>query len=313
MSAGISPGPALRTAVLPVALVAAVFLACDKAERAPDSGSTDSGLSLLSLADVELADLTHPFNEQTIYWPTSPSDFELERLAWGPTDGGFFYAANAFSTPEHGGTHLDAPIHFAEDRHTADQIPLERLVGAAVVIDVSAAAAANPDYRLTREDVLDFERRHGEIEPGTIVLLRTGWSERWPDPLRYLGDDTPGDASNLHFPSYGEEAARLLVGERQVAAIGADVASIDYGQSTDFIVHRIAGEANVPGFENLAGLERLPPRGAIVVALPMKIEGGTGGPARVIALLPRPPNGGEGEAGAGEGAEAEEPESGTSP
>lgn len=241
----------------------------------------------LDLSTQRMVDLTHALNARTLYWPTSPSTFRLERLSFGPTPGGWFYAANAFSAPEHGGTHLDAPIHFAEGALTADQIPLERLVAPAVVIDVSARAAADADYRLTREDVLEWERRHGRIEPGTIVLLCTGWSARWPDRLAYLGDDTPGDASKLHFPSYGADAARLLVEERGAATLGVDVASIDYGQSKDFMVHRIAAARGVPGLENLTNLDQLPPRGAVVIALPTKIEGGSGGPLRAIALVPR--------------------------
>jgi len=234
-----------------------------------------------------IVDLTHAFDERTVYWPTSPSTFELKRLAYGKTEGGFFYAANAFCAPEHGGTHLDAPIHFAEGQRTADQIPLEQLVGPAVVIDVSEKAAADPDYRLTPEDVLAFEEEHGRITAGTIVLLRTGWSRFWPDRKRYLGDDKQGDASDLHFPSYGEPAARLLVQEREAAVLGVDTASIDHGPSHDFLVHRLAAAAGVPGLENLKELDELPPMGAVVIALPMKIAGGSGGPVRVIALLPR--------------------------
>src|SRR5690606_8705321 len=139
----------------------------------------------------------------TLYWPTSPSGFALERLSFGRTEGGWFYSANAFSSPEHGGTHLDAPIHFAEGRLTSDRIPLDELIAPAVVIDVAANASADPDYRLTPADIATFERQHGRIGEGTIVLLRTGWSTRWPDRKAYLGDDTPGDASNLHFPSFG--------------------------------------------------------------------------------------------------------------
>jgi kynurenine formamidase len=240
----------------------------------------------IDLGTSRLVDLTHPFNSETIYWPTSPSAFQLQELAHGQTEGGYFYSANAFCSPEHGGTHLDAPIHFAENGLTAEQIPLKQLVGPAIVIDVAAAAAQDPDYRLTLADVLEFEQEHGRIAPGTIVLLRTGWSRYWPDRVRYLGGDTPGDASRLHFPSYGEEAARLLVEERGVAALGADVASIDYGQSRDFIVHRVAAGRNVPGFENLTNLDELPPRGAIVIALPVKIERGSGGPLRAIAIVP---------------------------
>ena len=236
---------------------------------------------------LRLVDLTHPFDERTLYWPTSPTGFELHRLAFGPTPGGYFYSANSFSAPEHGGTHLDAPIHFAEGKLTADALPLEQLVARAVVIDVSARAAADRDYRLTRQDVLDFERRHGRIAAGTIVLLRTGWDRFYGDRKAYFGDDTPGDASKLSFPSYGPEAAELLVNERRVSALGVDVASIDYGRSTDFRVHRIAAAANVPGFENLRGLDQLPPTGAVVIALPMRIAGGSGGPLRAIAMVPR--------------------------
>ena len=162
----------------------------------------------LDLKSYRIVDLTHAFNAKTLYWPTSTSKFALDRLAYGPAAGGYFYSANSLSTPEHGGTHLDAPLHFAEKGRGADAIPLEQLIAPAVVIDVTAQAAASRDYRLTREDVLAFEKKHGQIGAGTVVLVRTGWSRFWPDAKAYLGDDTPGDASKLSFPSYGEEAAR---------------------------------------------------------------------------------------------------------
>ena len=241
----------------------------------------------IDLASSRLVDLTHPFDERTLYWPTSPTTFRLERLSFGMTPGGWFYAANSICAPEHGGTHLDAPIHFAEGKETTDQVPLERLVAPAVVIDVSARCAADRDYRLTRQDVLDFERRHGRIAAGTIAIMRTGWSRFWPDRKAYLGDDTPNDASKLSFPSFGEDAARLLVEERRVSVLGVDVASIDYGRSKDFVVHRVAAAANVPGLENLTGLDALPARGATLIALPMKIAGGSGGPLRAVALVPK--------------------------
>jgi kynurenine formamidase len=251
------------------------------------SPMSDVGGQAIDLARVRVVDLTHPLNAKTLYWPTSPSAFRLEQLFFGMTPRGFFYTANAFSAPEHGGTHIDAPIHFARAGLTVDRIPLERLVAAAIVIDVATKADRDPDYRLTVEDVRAFEQRHGRIPAGSIVLLRTGWSRRWPDPKAYFGDDTPGDASKLHFPSFGLDAARVLIHERRVAALGADVASIDYGPSTDFAVHQLAAAANVPGLENLTNLHELPVSGAVVVALPVKIEGGSGGPARVIALVPR--------------------------
>jgi kynurenine formamidase len=250
-------------------------------------GVSADGQEPIDFSAYTIVDLTHPYNEKTVYWPTAPSKFRLDKLAYGKTDAGYFYAAYALSTPEHGGTHLDAPIHFSESGHTADRIPLTQLMGPAVVIDVSAQARASRDYRLTLDDVVAFEQAHGAIPANGIVLLRTDWSRNWPDAKAYLGDDRPGDASRLSFPSYGDEAARLLVEERRVAALGVDTASIDYGRSTDFLVHRIAAARNVPGLENLTNLDRLPPRGSTVIALPMKIEGGSGGPVRVVALTGR--------------------------
>jgi kynurenine formamidase len=240
----------------------------------------------LDLSTAKVVDLSHSFGADTIYWPTSPSGFELKPLHRGPTQRGFFYYANAFCSPEHGGTHLDAPMHFADGRWTSSDIPIERLVGPAVVLDVTEKAAANPDYTLMPDDIAAWEAARGRIPEGAIVLLRTGWSSRWPNRRAYLGDDTPGDASNLHFPSFGPEAAALLVEERHVRLIGVDTASVDHGPSKDFLVHRIVAAANVGGLENLTNLDQLPATGAWVIALPMKIAGGSGGPARIIALLP---------------------------
>ena len=241
-----------------------------------------------SPASQRIVDLSHAFGPRTLYWPTSPSKFRLDRLASGQTEGGYFYSANSLCTPEHGGTHLDAPVHFAERGRTVADIPLEQLVGPAVVIDVASQAAADRNYRLTVDDLRAFEKQHGSIARGTIVLVRTGWSRHWPDAKAYLGDDTPGDASKLSFPSYGVEAAKQLVEERGVSALGIDTASIDYGRSTDFMVHRIAAARNVPGLENLTNLDQVPARGAFIVALPMKIEGGSGAPLRAVALVGRP-------------------------
>ena len=164
-------------------------------------------------------------------------------------------------------------------------LPLQNLIAPAVVIDVSVKAERDRNYRLSVQDVLDFESQHGTITAGTIVLLRTDWSDRWPSAAAYLGDDTPGDASNLAFPGFGADAAALLVEDRQVAILGIDTASIDYGQSADFVVHRIAAANNVAGLENLTNLKGLPATGFTVLALPMKIEGGSGGPVRVVALV----------------------------
>jgi D-alanyl-D-alanine dipeptidase/kynurenine formamidase len=241
----------------------------------------------IDLGDARVVDLTWTFDRATLYWPNAPAGFDLQRLAFGETPAGFFYAANAFCAPEHGGTHLDAPIHFADGRRTADAIPVAELVAPAVVIDAQAGAARDPDYRLDPRAVRRWEERHGTIPAGTMVLLRTGWGARWPDRRRYFGDDTPGRTTALHFPSYGKDAARLLVEERRVGGLGVDTPSIDHGPSEDFPVHRVAAAANVPGFENLANLAEVPETGAWVVALPMKIGGGSGGPLRIVALIAR--------------------------
>ncbi len=256
-----------------------------------------AGLACLLLANLtaaeldrdehRLVDLTHAYNDESVYWPTSPSKFELETLAEGETDAGYYYSAYSLCTPEHGGTHLDAPVHFSKGGMATDELPLEKLIAPAVVIDVSAKALRDRDYRLTTAEITAFEADHGRIGEGSIVLLRTGWSRYWPDLRAYLGDDTPGDAGKLSFPGYGKEAARLLVEQRGVAMLGVDTASIDYGRSQDFPVHRIAGANNVAGLENLTNLEELPATGALLIALPMKIEGGSGGPVRVVALVPR--------------------------
>jgi kynurenine formamidase len=240
----------------------------------------------LDLASAKVIDLSHSFDANTIYWPTSPSGFELRQLHKGPTNRGFFYYANTFCSPEHGGTHLDAPMHFAEGHWTSSDIPPEQFIGPAIVIDVAEKASKDPDYTLTPADITAWESAHGGIRKGAIALLRTGWSSRWPDKKAYLGDDTPGDATKLHFPSFGPEAATLLV-QRGVRLIGVDTASVDNGPSRDFLVHRIVAAANVGGLENLKNLDQLPPTGAWVVALPIKIAAGSGGPARVIGLLPR--------------------------
>ena len=246
-----------------------------------------STASALELENYKLVDLSHSYSENTLYWPTSPTAFEKEQLAYGISEGGWFYSAYSVCTPEHGGTHIDAPMHFSADGISTEKIPLESLLAQAVVIDVSNKAAADRNYRLTAEDVAAFEKEHGEISAGTIVLMRTDWSDHWPDAMAYLGDDTPGDASQLQFPGFGAEATKILTEERKVAMLGVDTASVDYGKSQDFIVHRIGAAQGVANLENLTNLDQLPATGATIIALPMKIEGGSGGPARVVALVPK--------------------------
>lgn len=232
---------------------------------------------------VRLLDLTHRLSPESIYWPTG-SPFVHERLQWGTTDAGYFYASASFSSPEHLGTHLDAPIHFAEGGITTAEIPLERLFAPGVVIDISDRAAADQDARLEPTDLAAWETRYGALPAEAVVLVQSGWSERWPDWERYYGSDTPRDVATLHFPGVSEAAARALI-ERRVAGVGIDTASIDPGVSREFEAHRVLAAAGVFNLENLRGLEELPARDFLLVALPMKIADGTGGPTRVVAVV----------------------------
>jgi kynurenine formamidase len=251
-----------------------------------------AGIALFAtLASGELAgrivDLTHAFDSDTIYWPTEEG-FVLEKGPEGVVEDGYYYAAHRFRAAEHGGTHIDAPIHFHADRWTVDEIPLDRLVGPAILVDVSDRCEKDPDHRVLVSDFEAWEKQHGRIPTASIVLIRTGFGRFWPDRKAYLGTDERGAqaVAKLHFPGLHPDAARWLIAERKIRAVGLDTASIDHGPSKQFETHRALSEANVPAFENLAGLDELPASGFSVVALPIKIRGGSGGPLRAIAILP---------------------------
>lgn len=233
-----------------------------------------------------LVDLSHPFDAETVYWPTAQG-FHLESVAAGLTPGGFYYSANRFRADEHGGTHLDAPIHFSIDGQRVDQIPLARLVGPGARIDVRQACARDRDYLVATADLERWEAAHGRLPEGAIVLLHTDFSRFWPERERYLGTAERGVAATkkLHFPGLDPDAARWLVAERDIGAIGLDTASIDHGPSTSFETHQVLAAAQVPALENLTGLEELPESGFLVVALPMNIRGGSGAPLRAIAII----------------------------
>ena len=232
-----------------------------------------------------IVDLSHPFDAQTIYWPTEDG-FKLEKEHDGVTDKGYYYASNKFSAPEHGGTHIDAPRHFAANANTLGQIPLEQLTGDAILLDVTAKCE-NRDYLISIDDFANWEREHGKIPDGAIVLLRTGFAKYWPDRVKYMGTDERGAAAvaKLHFPGLGPEAARWLTTNRSIKAIGLDTPSIDYGQSTLFESHQILFAKNIPAFENLGDMSALPAEGFGIIAMPMKISGGSGGPLRIAAIV----------------------------
>ena len=236
----------------------------------------------------QIIDLTHSFGADTIVWPTE-QDFKLIAQHAEDTPGGYYYASNRMELPEHGGTHIDAPIHFSKGKQTLDQIPIKRMIGTAVRIDVAKQCAGNRDYRVAISDFERWEAEHGRIQNDSIVLLDTGFARFWPSRKDYLGTELRGQEGvrALHFPGLHLEAAVWLIQERHVKAVGIDTASIDYGQSTKFEAHVALLSENVPVFENLADLHDLPYRGFDVIALPMKIGGGTGGPMRIVAVVPR--------------------------
>jgi kynurenine formamidase len=233
-----------------------------------------------------IVDLSYPFDSSTVYWPTAET-FQLEKDFEGTTEQGYYYSAYRYSAAEHGGTHIDAPVHFAKGRNSVDEIPVEQLIGPGIVVDVTKQCEKNPDYLISESDFSNWERRNGKIPAGTIVLLRTGFGKFYPDRKRYLGTDQRGAAAvvNLHFPGLRPEAARWLSQNRRIKAVGLDTASIDYGQSTLFESHRALFAKNIPALENVANLDKLPTSGFTVIALPMKIKGGSGGPLRIIAVI----------------------------
>ena len=230
-----------------------------------------------------LIDLTHPLDENTFHWPGDRAFHRREEAFGRPA--GYWYALGSFEASEHAGTHMDSPIHFGEGQATIDEVPLDRLISPAVVIDISKPCGENRDYELSRSDLERWEAAHERIRPGALVLARSGWADRWCDPRRYLGTAALHDASTFHFPGIDPEAAHLFV-ERGVNGVGIDTASLDHGPSTTFRTHQILNRAGIYGLENLANLDLLPASGATVVALPLRIRNGSGAPARVIAILP---------------------------
>ncbi len=255
------------------------------AQETQQATNRPAALAEMSLADLaggrlRLVDLTWAINSKSAYWPGDEyKPFELHTIATLEKDG---VLSNAFSMPEHLGTHLDAPNHFERNRPSVDEIPPANLVAPGVVIDVSAAVAGNPDYTVSVDDVRRHEKEHGRIPEGAAVLAYTGWSQFWSNPVRYTARDVMG---KLHFPGFSAEAVKFLIDERQVRGVGIDTLSVDPGLSRDFPVHHLLGKADRWGLENMAHLKDLPPQGFYVIVAPIKIQTGSGGPARVFAVV----------------------------
>jgi kynurenine formamidase len=228
---------------------------------------------------TRVLDLAYAINDRLVPWPGDKRWFEANVNASVERDG---YFTRSFWMLEHYGTHLDAPIHFPPGKTPVDQIPPRRFFGAAAVLDVRVEGAADADYQLPAVRIDDWEKRHGQIPVGAIVLLRTGWASRWPDPRSYRNED---EAGRMHFPGFSLEAVERLI-ERQVSGIGCDTMSVDCGASQDFAGHHLALGAGLYNLENLSDLSELPEQGAFLVVAPIKLEGGSGGPVRVFALLP---------------------------
>jgi len=239
------------------------------------------------LAEGKWIDLSYSFSDETLYWPNNPTGFKLDTQMNGITPGGFYYSSNAFSAPEHGGTHLDAPVHFAQGKESTDQVPLENLTGNAAVIDVSEKALKDRDYLISVTDVEAWEKQNEKLVDGMIVLFRTGYGQYYPDAKKYFGTDMKGAGAIpfLHFPGIDPATAEWLTTKRKIKAAGLDTPSIDFGQSKDFKTHQVLLGKNIPAFENVANLDKLPATGVYIVALPMKIKNGSGGPLRIIAWM----------------------------
>jgi len=245
----------------------------------PQSPRQDSMLEGIPSGKTRLLDLSYTISDKLVPWPGDEKFFEAKVHATVEKNG---YFTRSFWMLEHYGTHLDAPAHFPPGKATVDQIPLKQLMGPAVVLDVRAEGTKDADFQLPAASVEAWEKRHGRIPEGAIVLLRTGWASRWPDAQRYRNQDAQG---KMHFPGFSSAAAKLLI-ERKVSGLGCDTMSIDYGASGDFAVHHLALGAGLYHLENLADLSEMPESGAFLIAAPIKLEGGSGGPVRVFALLP---------------------------
>jgi kynurenine formamidase len=263
-----------RNTLFPIALAAVLFCAPTASVAAPQKG--------------KLLDLTFPFAAESIYWPTD-KPFTPTPVFRGITEGGYWYASNQYAASEHGGTHVDAPVHFSAQGRTIGQVPLQEWIGPAVKIDVAKKALADRDYQLGVGDILAWEKQHGSIPAGAWVIMQSGIDGAfYPKKKEVLGTDKTGTAAvaELHFPGFSAEAVAFLLAKRSITGIAIDTPSIDPGSSKDFQAHRKICGAQKLALENIANLEQLPEAGALLYVMPMLIQDGTGAPARVFAVIP---------------------------
>lgn len=224
-------------------------------------------------------DLSHTLHPDIPQWPGDPGLY-LEEVANLQRDG--FYLRR-FSLGEHSGTHINAPAAFHSGGVGIDQYPPSAFVAPAIVIDVRERARTNPDYRLGVNVLLEWEKEHGAIPAGCLALLHTGWQEQWNNPHAYLGEDGDGV---LHFPGFGVEALGVLLTQRGAAGIGIDTHGVDGGRDTTFSINRRTLERQRIVLENLCNLDQLPPVGATLVIGTLRLQGGSGSPASVLAFIP---------------------------
>ncbi len=233
-----------------------------------------------SSSALTVIDLTHTLNDRSPNWEgTDHSPYQAKELGNLERDG---YYSRIFTTQEHYGTHLDAPAHFAGGAWTVEQIPAERLVRPLVVLNVRAKAMHDPDYEVSVQDVADWERQHGEIPDGAVVMAYTGWEDYWGSQARYRNEQSDG---LTHYPGFALQTAEFLVKTRHVVGLGIDTMSVDKGITTTYPVHQFTSRAGVYHLENVAGLDRVPPSGTTVVVAPVKLEAGSGAPVRLLALV----------------------------
>ncbi len=262
-----------------IALIAFVLLLVSGCHQKPDPLSV--------LEEGQWIDLTWAFDEESVYWPTN-IPFTHDTVFEGINQQGYYYSSFRFAAEEHGGTHFDAPVHFAQGGMTIDQVPVEKLTGEGILLDVRRQVAVDRDYQVAAEDLQEWEKEHGKIPDGAIVLINTGFWKLYPDKQAYTGTTLTGKegVDNLSFPGLHPDASRWLAERRKIKAVGIDTPSIDYGKSTDFMTHRILFSHGLTAYENLARLDDLPPKDFWVMALPMKIRGGSGAPLRIVAVVP---------------------------